>query len=225
MAFQVVYDGQYTGNVGMSIKQDPLAQQYWNQTMTRNSAPDSSLTANVNFLQSSSPAIYKRLTAVSFFTTPTTSVAQLLRSFPQMASLTAMNLNQRKFRDHFLDMTFQRRFAGGLSLNGAVSLHCAQDWSTIIFNEYDLGPTRWFTTNNARPWRITATGLYFLPFGKARKFWQTGTLAAVAGGWQIGGTHEITARPAAHLAQLFGQVTATSGQISRWYTLVGRINF
>jgi hypothetical protein len=24
---------------------------------------------------------------------------------------------------------------------------------------------------------------------------------------------------------LFGQTTSTSGQISRWYTLVGRINF
>jgi len=27
------------------------------------------------------------------------------------------------------------------------------------------------------------------------------------------------------ISTLFGQTTSTSGQISRWYTLVGRINF
>ena len=89
MAFQAVYNGQFSGNVGMSIKQDPLPEQYWNQTQTRNSALDGSLTANVanpfyinNFssLQTSSPLLYKRLSSVPFFTSPTISVAQLLRA-------------------------------------------------------------------------------------------------------------------------------------------------
>ena len=60
-----------------------------------------------------------------FFTSPTVSVAQLLRPFPEMTSLTATNLNQRKFRDHSLDMTLQRRFPGGFSLNFALSLNRA----------------------------------------------------------------------------------------------------
>ena len=47
MAVQAVYNGQFSGNVGMSIKQDPLAEQYWNKTQTRNTALDGSLTSNV----------------------------------------------------------------------------------------------------------------------------------------------------------------------------------
>ena len=47
MAFQAVYNGQFSGNVGMSIKQDPLPEQYWNKTQTRNTALDGSLTSNV----------------------------------------------------------------------------------------------------------------------------------------------------------------------------------
>ena len=208
-------------------------------------------------------------------------------------------------------------------MNFALSLNRAQDWSTVL-NEYDLGPTQWFTTNNARPWRATASGLYQLPFGKGRAFWKSGILGAVAGGWQIGSTFELqpgplltwpnlfftgsldnipidkpipsewfninagfqrvaSQAPGTYQARvfppyidglrgdwtnlvngslqrtfvvkerikimvradaqnvlnrsqmanptmdptstLFGQTTSTSGQISRWYTLVGRINF
>jgi hypothetical protein len=211
MAVQAVYNGQFTGNVGMSIKQDPLPSQYWNQTQTRNGALDSSLTANVanpfyinNFssLQASSPLLYKRLSSVPFFTSPTVSVAQLLRAYPEMTSLTATNLNQRKFRDHSLDMTLQRRFVGGLSTNFALSLNRAQDWSTVL-NEYDMGPTQWFTTNNARPWRVTATGLYLLPFGKGRTFWKSGIVGAVTGGWQIGSTFELQPGPLLTWPNLF----------------------
>src|SRR5258708_24719794 len=111
-----------------------------------------------------------------------------------MPSLPATKLNQRKFGDRSLDMTLQRRFAGGFSLNFALSLNRAQDWSTVL-NEYDLGPTQWFTTNNARPWRATATGLYLLPFGKGRTFWKSGILGAVAGGWQLGSTVELQPAP------------------------------
>jgi hypothetical protein len=232
MAFQAVYNGQFSGNVGMSIKEDPLPVQYWNQTQTRNTALDGSLTANVanpfyinNFssLQTSSPLLYKRLSSVSFFTSPTVSVAQLLRAFPEMPGLTATNVNQRKFRDHSLDMTFQRRFAGGLSINFALSLNRAQDWSTVL-NEYDLGPTQWFTSNNARPWRTTATGLYQLPFGKGRTFWKTGILGAVAGGWQLGSTYELQPGPLLTWPNLFfsgsmNNIQSSNPIPSQWFNI------
>ena len=119
-----------------------------------------------------------------------------------MTSLTATNLNQRKFRDHSLDMTLQRRFSGGFSLNFALSLNRAEDWSTVL-NEYDLAPTQWFTSNNARPWRATATGLYLLPFGKGRTFWKSGVLGAVAGGWHLGSTFELQPGPLLTWPNLF----------------------
>ena len=232
MAFQAVYNGQYTNNVGMNIKEDPLPAQYWNQTSTRNNALDSSLTANVpnpfylnNFssLQASSPLLYKRLSSVSFFTSPTISVAQLLRANPQITSLTATNLNQRKFRDHSLDMTFQRRFGGGLSLNSALSFNRAQDWSTVL-NEYDLAPTEWYTSNNARPWRLTASGLYLLPFGKGRTFWKTGVLGAVTGGWQLGSTFELQPGPLLTWPNLFfngsiSNIQSSNPIPSQWFNI------
>jgi hypothetical protein len=202
-AFQAVYNGQYTGNVGLNIKRDPLGEQYWNQTMQRNTALDSALSANVTnpfyinnftYLQGTSPALFARLQSLPFFTSPTTTVQQLLRPFPEMTSLTATNVNARKFRDHSLDMTMQRRFAGGLSANAAVSLNHAQDWSTVL-NEYDGGPTQWLPTNNARPWRITGSALYYLPFGPRRHFLQKGILGTIIGGWQIGSTYELQPGP------------------------------
>ena len=232
MAFQAVYNGQFAGNVGMSIKQDPLPSQYWNQTQTRNGALDGSLTANVanpfyinNFssLQASSPLLYKRLSSVPFFTSPTVAVAQLLRAYPEMTSLTATNLNQRKFRDHSLDMTLQRRFTGGFSLNFALSLNRAEDWSTVL-NEYDMGPTQWFTTNNARPWRATATGLYQLPFGKGHTFWKSGILGAVTGGWQIGSTFELQPGPLLTWPNLFfsgdiNNIKSSNPIPSQWFNI------
>src|SRR6266496_2351540 len=160
MAFQAVYSGQFSGNIGLSVKQDPLPEQYWNQTQTRNTALDSLLNtqvtnpfniANFQSLQTAAPLVYKRLASLSFFTSPTIATSTLLRPFPEMTSLTAANLPMRKFRDHSLDMTLQRRMSGGLTVNLALSVNRAQDWSTIL-NEYDMGPTRWFTTDNARPW-------------------------------------------------------------------------
>jgi hypothetical protein len=120
-------------------------------------------------------------------------------------------------------MTFQRRFAGGFSLNFALSLNRAQDWSTVL-NEYDMGPTQWFTTNNARPWRTTATGLYQLPFGKGHTFWKSGILGAVTGGWQVGSTFELQPGPLLTWPNLFfsGDVNSikSSNPIpSQWFNI------
>ena len=91
MAFQAVYNGQYSGNVGMSIKQDPLPAQYWNadaDTQWRAGQQphcqrrQSFLHHNFSSLQASSPLLYNRLSSVSFFTSPTVAVAQLLRAYP-----------------------------------------------------------------------------------------------------------------------------------------------
>ena len=36
--------------------------------------------------------------------------------------------------------------------------------------EYDRAPTLWQTNNNGRPWRVTAAGVYELPFGPGKPF-------------------------------------------------------
>jgi len=74
-------------------------------------------------------------------------------------------------------------------MNMALSMNRAVEWATIL-NEYEMAPTQWLTSNNARPYRVTANGLYQLPFGKGRTFWKQGILSAIAGGWQTGSTFE-----------------------------------
>jgi hypothetical protein len=57
--------------------------------------------------------------------------------------------------------------------------------------EYDREPTLWQTNNNGRPWRVTAVGVYELPFGPGRKFLNNnGLFADVAKGWSLSGTYE-----------------------------------
>jgi hypothetical protein len=60
-----------------------------------------------------------------------------------------------------------------------------------IVEEYDREPTIWQTTQDARPHRVTADFIAELPFGSGKPFLnQGGVLAAIVGGWQLGGTYE-----------------------------------
>ncbi len=199
MAIEVAYVGSFADNVDVNVRQDVLPEQYWNSTATRNTALASNLNANVpnpffigNFegLRASNPALYSRLAAQSLFASPTVAKNRLLRPSPFMAALTAGQRPIGKVRTHSVEVTFQRRFSRGLSLNvGYVGLR-AEEWTTII-NEYEQRPTQWVSSNNARPHRVTAGTVWELPFGKGRAFLNNGgMLGKILGGWQTGHTFE-----------------------------------
>ena len=79
-------------------------------------------------------------------------------ALPEMSTVTASNLPMRKVRVHSLDITLQRRFSKGLSLNMAFSSNRADEWGTVL-NEYDLAPTQWITSANAQPYRSRQRGV------------------------------------------------------------------
>jgi hypothetical protein len=236
MGFEVDYTGIYSGNAGLNVKQNPLPAQYWNQTTTRNSALASDMNSNVtnpfyinNFqsLKTSDPLLYSRLSAVSFFTSPTIAKSQLLRPFPQMSGsgngLMAANLPMRKVKVHSVDMMFQRRLARGFSMNFAVSLNNAKEWSTVL-NEYDMAPTRWLPSTNAMPYRITGSGVYELPFGKGRTYWKQGILGWIAGGWQIAATFEQQPGPLLSWGNIFfygniDDIKQGDRTLARWFNI------
>ena len=63
--------------------------------------------------------------------------------------------------------------------------------------EYDRAPTIWQGSNGGRPYRITSSAVYELPFGRGRAFLnEGGVLAAVVGGWQLAGNLRLPARRA-----------------------------
>jgi hypothetical protein len=119
-------------------------------------------------------------------------------------------------------MNFQRRFAGSLSLNATLSLNRGDEWSTIL-NEYDMAPTQWLSSNNSRPYRLTAYGVYQLPFGRGRSYWKNGILSAIAGGWQVSSTFEWQPGPLLNWGNLFfygklDDIHADS-TLNRWFNI------
>ncbi len=55
----------------------------------------------------------------------------------------------------------------------------------------DREPTLWWDDNNSRPFRLSGGAVYELPFGAGKPMLKDGgVLAAIAGGWQTGGTFE-----------------------------------
>jgi hypothetical protein len=112
-----------------------------------------------------------------------------LRPFPQMNGLNYNDQPLGIIKAHSIDVILTRRFATGLQGNAAFSTNRVTENRTV--EEYDRAPTLWQTNNNGRPWRVTASGVYELPFGAGKPFLNNhGILAAIASGWQIGGTFE-----------------------------------
>ena len=211
-----------------------LAEAYWNHTATRNAALATNLNANVanpfyiaNYegLRATKPDLYNRLAASALFASPTIQKNRLLRPYPQMTvgnGLMAQALPLGKVRTHAIEATFQRRFSDGLSLNLGYSGIRAHEWTNII-NEYDMAPTSWITTQNARPHRVTAAAVWELPFGRRRAFLnEGGILGMILGGWQTGQTFEYQPGPLLQFGNIFfygnlDDIALDNPTIERWF--------
>ena len=198
----VAYVGSYADRQGIAIRQDFLPEQYWNSANVRDTSANDYLTANVtnpfniaNFasLQTSNPALYARLAANAFFTSSTIPRHRLLRAFPHMSnSNLGLRYNDQPLgviKAHSLELIVTRRYSGGLTANGAFTLNRVTENRTV--EEYDRAPTLWQTNNNGRPWRLTGTAVYELPFGSGKRFLaERGLLTDIVGGWTLGGAAE-----------------------------------
>ncbi|MBL8235211.1 MAG: hypothetical protein JNL98_42310, partial [Bryobacterales bacterium] len=101
-----------------------------------------------------------------------------------------------------------------------------QDNKTIIENEFELAPRIWWPSDSARPHRLTGTAIMELPFGRGRKYLQSGVLNHLFGGWQAAATYEFQNGPLLAWGNLFyrGDVNnfeadATSGTktLDQWF--------
>jgi hypothetical protein len=92
-------------------------------------------------------------------------------------------------KTHALEVSVDRRYAGGLSANVAFAARRVSENRTV--ETYDRAPTAWQTSQNARPWRLSGSAVYELPFGKTKPFLNGGgVFAGIVGGWQTGATFE-----------------------------------
>jgi hypothetical protein len=234
MLFEAAYWGQWADRLAVTTRQDPLPEQHWATGMTRNNAVANNMNANVtnpfhisNFesIRSSDPTLYQHMSTLSQFTSPTIQKHRLLRSFPQMNGVNNNANPVGKSRVHSLELNFQRRFARGFNLNASYSRMFQENY-TIIENEFDRTPTNWWPTDNARPNRFTATGIYELPFGKGRKYLQSGIWNHILGGWQVAATYEFQNGPLLGWGNIFYygdlatfEADATSGtkSLEQWF--------
>ena len=198
LAVEIAYSGSYADRVGRNINEVYVPEQYYSSVTTVRDATQQALLqqqvtnpfniANFASLATTNPTLYQRLAGNSFFTAATVQRQALLRGYPQLSSLTYANLPLGVVKDHALEITVNRRYASGLSANVAFAARRVTENRTV--EAYDREPTLWQTSQNARPWRLSGSAVYELPFGQSKPFLRSGVLGAVFGGWQTGATFE-----------------------------------
>ena len=160
----------------------------------------------------------------SFFRNSTVSRGQLLKPFPQMTGLSQSDAPLGRVRTNGVEVTFSRRFSKGLSLNAYYTGTNARiaDWFP---NAYDRVPA-WRMSNSSRPHRVTATGIYELPFGRRRAFFKSGVLSKLLGGTQLAGTFEWQPGPLLDWGNLFyygdiNSIKSSNPTLAAWFNTKG----
>ncbi len=229
MVIEVAYAGARSDRVAVGRNLSPLPEPFWASGPARNDAIANNLNSNVtnpfrlsNFadLATTSPLNYKDMGTQSFYTSATIRKHQLLRAVPQMNGLTSSMAPLGEVRAHELDLAFERRFSKGLALNAGYTRMRARA-ADFFLNEFDQAPS-WRESNDARPHRFTATGLYEVPLGRGRAFASRGPLNHLFGGFQIGLTYEWQPGPLLSWGNLFyyGQLDAINSgtrTLNRWF--------
>ncbi len=205
LVVEVAYSGQYGDRLAASQALNALPGQYWATGTTRNAALASNLTSNVtnpfyignlSSLQTSDAVVYQALASSSYFASKTIQKQYLLRAYPSMTTLTNAYSSLGKLRSHSVEVSVERRFARGFTLNfGYTGLRLRE--ADYFYNEWDA-ETSWRLSTGGRPHRIVGSGIYELPFGQGRALLTRGLPSLIAGGWQIGVTYEY--QPGAYLS-------------------------
>ena len=95
-----------------------------------------------------------------------------------MNNLNYANMPVGIVKVHSLEVVLNRRFADGLT--GVFSFSANSVRENRIVEEYDREPTIWQGSNGGRPYRITASAAYELPFGTGRAFLNDGGVVAAS---------------------------------------------
>jgi hypothetical protein len=117
------------------------------------------------------------------------SIANLLRPYPEFGSVTAYITSGSSIY-HALQAQLLRRFTNGASLTTAFTWSKSLD-STQYLNTSDAQP--WYGISaNDRTFRFATSGIYQLPFGAGRTFFNhSGVVSQIIGGWQVQGVYQV----------------------------------
>jgi hypothetical protein len=127
------------------------------------------------------------MTLNSFFNQSQIQISNLVSAYPQMTGLTINRaISETKFQE--LQANVTRRYSRGLTVMGSLEINKDQD-RDYYANGFDTIPS-WEPSNTTVPVRVTAEGIYDLPFGRGRAWATSGISSALLGGFQLGATYE-----------------------------------
>jgi hypothetical protein len=197
MVVEAAYAGMYSDRVPVSRTMQPLPEKYWADGLVRNNTiatdlnsnlPNPFRLSNLAFLQTQDPVAYQNLSTLGYFTSATIAKNRLLRAFPQVNGLTNNRFPLGSAFSNSLELSFQRRFAGGFNLNAGYTR--LQIYERDYFhNEFDAEPSE-RPSSDGRPHRFFAAGIFEFPFGKGKTFFNSGAPKYILGGWQLAATYE-----------------------------------
>lgn len=210
--FAIAYAGAYVPNLSAlsdQVNLRPLPERYWASGLARNQAiaddlgrqvPNPFYNLHLQFA-ASNPLLYQQLSTVGRFTSRMISKDALLRPYPHMSGLEVNNLPIGKNKYNALQVRYEKRFSAGWSVNTHYewSHTMSKDW---LANEF--APPLWRESDNSRPHRWVAQGIYELPFGKGKRLLnRSGALNAFLGGWQLGSILQVQSGEAIDFGNLF----------------------
>ncbi|MEK7750571.1 MAG: hypothetical protein AAB654_01550, partial [Acidobacteriota bacterium] len=227
------YIRAYSDNNYLTTNLNPLPEKYWASGTVRNNNNATDLNNNVtnpfyigNFagLQSSNPLVYQDMTTTGFFTSRTIRKNQLLRPNPHMSGLSFSDSPRGAVKMDSLEVSLQRRFSKGFNLNFYYTALRQKD-RDVYLNEFDPEPS-WRVSNNGRPHRVVASGIYELPAGKGRRFARSGVGNLLAGGWQVGATYEYQPGGLVGWGNVFyygdpADIGTGTGSLDQWFNTAG----
>jgi hypothetical protein len=143
--------------------------------------------ANLSGLQTSDPVYYNVLSKSSYVTSKTISIANLVKSNPQLNTLRLYpSVGTSQFQE--FQVNISKRISNGLVANLAYQKNLQLD-RDFYENQFDTRPSL-ESTLISPPWRLTASWVYTLPFGRGQSFAKSGVMAAILGGYKLSGSWE-----------------------------------
>src|SRR6266702_1110880 len=143
--------------------------------------------ANLSGLKTSDPVYYNVLSKSSYINAKNISIANLVRPYPQLAALRFYNsIGGSQFQE--LQANLSKRISRGLVANVAYQKNYQKD-RDYFENPFDTHPSL-ESSPQSPPWRLTATWVYTLPFGRGQKFARGSWSSAIFGGFKYSGSFE-----------------------------------
>lgn len=178
---QVVVEVAYVGTRGLQLSRNDEGGLNLNQLDPRYMALGSQLNEQVD-----NP--FYGIVNSGVLANPRVSRAQLLRPYPQFTDVVPLYSSGSSSTYHALQISFNKRFSGGLQFEGSYTKAKAIDNAMSHQDSYNILQSRSLADYDIAQ-RFVVGYLYELPFGRGRKIgsdWR-GVTNAILGGWQVNG--------------------------------------